>query len=84
MWAWVVSLPVTLVNFAPGRALGMGPGGWAFAGLFVAGLTIEAVADHQVMLCHQTPWSPLVTRGAPPRWALEGFPERDKASRQRA
>lgn len=48
MWAWVVSLPVTLANFSPARTVPMGVGGWACAGLFAAGLIMESVADYQV------------------------------------
>ncbi|CAN0240934.1 unnamed protein product, partial [Laminaria digitata] len=47
MWAWVVSLPVTLANFSPARAVPIGAGGWACAGLFAAGLAVETVADYQ-------------------------------------
>lgn len=48
MWAWVVSLPVTVANFSPARAVPVGAGGWACAGLFAAGLAVETVADYQV------------------------------------
>ncbi|CAM9193513.1 unnamed protein product [Discosporangium mesarthrocarpum] len=51
MWAWAVSLPVTMANFAgPGAiraAGGMGAGGWAWTGLFAAGLVTETLADMQ-------------------------------------
>ncbi|CBJ25919.1 GE20757 [Ectocarpus siliculosus] len=47
MWAWVVSLPVTLANFSPARAVPMGVGGWACLGLAATGLAVETVADYQ-------------------------------------
>ncbi|CAM9770453.1 unnamed protein product [Pylaiella littoralis] len=47
MWAWVVSLPVTLANFSPARAVPMGVGGWACFGIAAAGLAVETVADYQ-------------------------------------
>lgn len=49
MWAWVVSLPVTLANFSPARAVPMGVGGWACLGLAATGLAVETVADYQVL-----------------------------------
>ncbi|CAN0432763.1 unnamed protein product [Ascophyllum nodosum] len=55
MWAWVVSLPVTLSNFSPKRAIPMGLGGWACAGLFAAGLAVEAIADYQKFVFKNNP-----------------------------
>lgn len=51
MWAWVVSLPVTLANFSPARAVPMGVGGWACFGIAAAGLAVETVADYQAWVC---------------------------------
>lgn len=48
MWAWVVSLPVTIANFSPLRAVPMGAGGWACLALAAGGLAVETVADYQV------------------------------------
>lgn len=48
MWAWVVSIPVTMANFSPNRIAPMGIGGWASIGVFAAGLAIETIADYQV------------------------------------
>lgn len=45
-----MSLPVTLANFSPARAVPMGPAGWACFGLATAGLVVETVADYQARL----------------------------------
>lgn len=49
-WAWVVSLPVTLANFSPARAVPMGVGGWVCFGMAAAGLAVETVADYQAWM----------------------------------